>query len=95
MQLEKVYEPGLFDPRWARWWVESAIYHPKWKPGRPVFSLVIQPPTVTGVLHVLGDVTLWPEFLDLPAALKSYLNQATGRIGQEVFGEAAERVGRR
>ena len=52
MQLEKVYEPGLFEPRWAQWWVESGIYHAQWQPGKPVFSLVIPPPNVTGVLHM-------------------------------------------
>ncbi|MDE3194712.1 MAG: valine--tRNA ligase [Acidobacteriota bacterium] len=52
MQLEKVYEPGRFEPRWAQWWVESGIYHAKWEPNRPVFSLVIPPPNVTGVLHM-------------------------------------------
>ena len=43
------------------------------------------------------DNTLWPEFLELQAALHSYLNEATERIiREEVFrdaGEAAERVG--
>jgi valyl-tRNA synthetase len=52
MQLEKVYEPRRFEPRWAQWWVESGIYHAKWEPGRPVFSLVIPPPNVTGSLHM-------------------------------------------
>jgi valyl-tRNA synthetase len=52
MQLEKVYEPGRFEPRWAQWWVESGIYHAKYEPGKPVFSLVIPPPNVTGVLHM-------------------------------------------
>ena len=52
MQLEKVYEPGRFEPRWAQWWVESGIYHAQWQPGKPVFSLVIPPPNVTGVLHM-------------------------------------------
>ena len=52
MQLEKVYEPGRFEPRWAQWWVESGIYHAKHEPGKPVFSLVIPPPNVTGVLHM-------------------------------------------
>ena len=52
MQLEKVYEPQRFEPRWAQWWVESGIYHAKWQPGRPVFSLVIPPPNVTGSLHM-------------------------------------------
>lgn len=52
MQLEKVYEPRRFEPRWAQWWVESGIYHAKWEPDRPVFSLVIPPPNVTGSLHM-------------------------------------------
>jgi valyl-tRNA synthetase len=52
MQLDKVYEPRRFEPRWAQWWVESGIYHAKWEPGRPVFSLVIPPPNVTGSLHM-------------------------------------------
>ena len=52
MQLEKVYEPQRFEPRWAQWWVESGIYRAQWQPGRPVFSLVIPPPNVTGSLHM-------------------------------------------
>src|SRR5579872_7573182 len=43
------------------------------------------------------DTTLWPEYLELQAALHSYLNEATERIiREEVFGdadEAAERTG--
>jgi valyl-tRNA synthetase len=52
MQLEKVYEPRRFEPHWAEWWVENAIYQARWEPGRPVFSLVIPPPNVTGSLHM-------------------------------------------
>jgi valyl-tRNA synthetase len=52
MQLDKVYEPGRFEPRWAQWWVESGIYRAEWQPDRPVFSLVIPPPNVTGSLHM-------------------------------------------
>jgi valyl-tRNA synthetase len=52
MQLEKVYEPGRFEPRWAEWWVSSRIYRAEWQPEKPVFSLVIPPPNVTGVLHM-------------------------------------------
>ena len=54
MQLEKVYEPGRFEPHWAQWWIESGIYHAdaqKAKNGR-VFSIVIPPPNVTGSLHI-------------------------------------------
>ena len=50
--LEKVYEPQRFEPHWAQWWVESGIYHAKHQPGKPVSSLVIPPPNVTGVLHM-------------------------------------------
>jgi valyl-tRNA synthetase len=52
MQLDKVYEPGRFEPHWAQWWVESGIYRAEWEAGRPVFSLVIPPPNVTGSLHM-------------------------------------------
>ena len=37
------------------------------------------------------DQTLWPEYLELRAALDDYLNDATERIiREEVFGDAAE-----
>ncbi len=56
--LEKVYEPQRFEPHWAQWWIESALYHVdakqalnQGKEGR-VFSLVIPPPNVTGSLHI-------------------------------------------
>jgi valyl-tRNA synthetase len=52
MEIEKVYEPRRFEPRWAQWWVESNIYRVKYAPDKPVFSLVIPPPNVTGVLHM-------------------------------------------
>ena len=43
------------------------------------------------------DNTLWPEYLELEAALHAYLNEATERIiREEVFkdaGEAAEKAG--
>src|SRR5580698_3448893 len=52
MQLDKVYEPQRFEPRWAQRWVESGIYRAERQPDRPVFSLVIPPPNVTGSLHM-------------------------------------------
>ena len=52
MELEKVYEPQRFEPRWAQKWVESGIFHAKTGTGRKVFSLVIPPPNVTGSLHM-------------------------------------------
>ncbi|MCU0228938.1 MAG: valine--tRNA ligase [Bryobacterales bacterium] len=54
MQLEKVYEPQQFEPRWAEWWRNSTFFQPSNQPAdaRPVFSLVIPPPNVTGSLHM-------------------------------------------
>jgi valyl-tRNA synthetase len=52
MQIDKVYEPGRFEPHWAEWWISSGIFKAATGDGRPVFSLVIPPPNVTGVLHI-------------------------------------------
>lgn len=54
MQLEKIYEPGRFEPRWAEWWIERGFFRAEaGAPGpRPTFSLVIPPPNVTGSLHI-------------------------------------------
>ena len=52
MEIEKVYEPQRFEPHWAQWWIDCGFYtaNPK-NPGR-MFSLVIPPPNVTGILHM-------------------------------------------
>src|SRR4051794_5741553 len=52
MELNKVYEPARFEPHWAQWWIDLSLYRAESKPGRPVFSLVIPPPNVTGSLHI-------------------------------------------
>src|SRR5947209_2627196 len=55
MQLEKVYEPQRFEPHWAQWWIDNALYHvdvAQVTPDRPAFSIVIPPPNVTGSLHI-------------------------------------------
>src|SRR5579872_781943 len=52
MQIEKVYEPQRFEPRWAEWWIESGIFRAASGPSSHVFSLVIPPPNVTGSLHI-------------------------------------------
>jgi len=52
MQIEKVYEPQWFEPHWAQWWIDSGIFKASRGTGRKVFSLVVPPPNVTGVLHM-------------------------------------------
>ncbi len=52
MEFEKVYEPQRFEPRWADWWVSSRLYAADSSSTKPVFSLCIPPPNVTGNLHM-------------------------------------------
>jgi valyl-tRNA synthetase len=52
MELEKAYEPQRFEPHWAKWWVESGIFHADPHVPGPRFSLVVPPPNVTGSLHI-------------------------------------------
>ncbi len=55
MQLEKVYEPQRFEQHWAQWWIDQGFFTPPaalTSPEREVFSLVIPPPNVTGMLHI-------------------------------------------
>jgi valyl-tRNA synthetase len=50
--LEKVYDPSLFEPHWAEWWVSEKIFAADAAAPGPVFSLAIPPPNVTGSLHM-------------------------------------------
>src|SRR5579872_5833067 len=52
MQIDKIYEPQLFEPHWAKWWVETAIFRANPNATGPRFSMVIPPPNVTGALHM-------------------------------------------
>src|SRR5437867_7961926 len=52
-ELAKAYEPSGIEPKWARLWVERELYKVSADPqGKPVFSIVIPPPNVTGSLHM-------------------------------------------
>ncbi len=54
-ELPKAYEPGAIEARWAEYWVHEKLFHAETpKPGdsRPVFSLLLPPPNVTGRLHM-------------------------------------------
>jgi valyl-tRNA synthetase len=52
MEIEKIYEPRKFEPRWAQWWVETGLYNANPNSPGPPFSIVIPPPNVTGSLHM-------------------------------------------
>jgi valyl-tRNA synthetase len=53
--LPKAYEPAQIEARWAEYWVQENLFHVETPaPGdeRPVFTLLLPPPNVTGRLHM-------------------------------------------
>ena len=54
-ELPKSYEPGAIETRWAEYWIKEKLFSvPTPPPGetRPVFTLLLPPPNVTGQLHM-------------------------------------------
>jgi valyl-tRNA synthetase len=54
-ELPKAYEPGAIEARWAEYWVREKLFHvetPALGDPRPVFTLLLPPPNVTGRLHM-------------------------------------------
>ena len=53
--LPKSYEPGAIETRWAEYWVKEKLFSvptPAEGETRPVFTLLLPPPNVTGRLHM-------------------------------------------
>ncbi len=54
-ELPKSYEPGAIETRWADYWIKEKLFSVKTPPPgetRPVFTLLLPPPNVTGRLHM-------------------------------------------
>src|SRR5438445_941083 len=54
-ELPKAYEPGAIETRWADYWVREKLFSVPTPPAgetRPVFTLLLPPPNVTGRLHM-------------------------------------------
>jgi valyl-tRNA synthetase len=54
-ELPKSYEPGAIETRWADYWVKEKLFSvptPSAGETRPVFTLLLPPPNVTGRLHM-------------------------------------------
>jgi valyl-tRNA synthetase len=54
-ELPKSYEPGAIETRWAEYWVKEKLFSVATPPEgetRPVFTLLLPPPNVTGRLHM-------------------------------------------
>ena len=53
--LPKAYEPAAIEARWAEYWVKEnlfAVPTPREGDMRPVFTMLLPPPNVTGRLHM-------------------------------------------
>src|SRR5215472_103539 len=54
-ELPKAYEPGAIEKRWADYWIQEKLFSVPAPPSgetRPVFTLLLPPPNVTGRLHM-------------------------------------------
>ena len=57
-ELPKTYDPGAIEPRWAEYWIREKLFSVKTpepaspEAKKPVFSLLLPPPNVTGRLHM-------------------------------------------
>jgi valyl-tRNA synthetase len=54
-ELSKSYEPGAIETRWAEYWIKEKLFSVTTPPKgetRPVFTLLLPPPNVTGRLHM-------------------------------------------
>ena len=59
-ELPKAYEPGAIETRWAEYWIKEKLFsvptppagQPSGEKPRPVFTLLLPPPNVTGRLHM-------------------------------------------
>jgi valyl-tRNA synthetase len=59
-ELPKAYEPGAIEKRWANYWIKEKLFSvptppegpPSGEKPRPVFTLLLPPPNVTGRLHM-------------------------------------------
>ena len=54
-ELPKAYEPGAIETRWADYWIKEKLFSTPTPPAgekRPVFTLLLPPPNVTGRLHM-------------------------------------------
>ena len=54
-ELPKAYNPGAIEDRWSDYWVAQELFHqpsPSAPPDRPLFTILLPPPNVTGRLHI-------------------------------------------
>src|ERR1700683_194151 len=51
-EIPKTYEAAEIEARWAKYWFDEQLFRADVKDPRPMWSIVIPPPNVTGSLHM-------------------------------------------
>ena len=54
-ELPKAYDPTLIEDKWSQYWLNRSLFHLDTPPAdntRPVFTILLPPPNVTGRLHM-------------------------------------------
>ncbi|MEW6357481.1 MAG: valine--tRNA ligase [Planctomycetota bacterium] len=51
-ELSTRYNPKDVEDKWYKFWEDGGFFHSEPDPGRPMYSIVIPPPNVTGALHM-------------------------------------------
>ncbi len=52
MEMEKTYDPSLFEDKLYATWMEKGYFTPKIDPKKDPYTIVIPPPNITGQLHM-------------------------------------------
>ena len=50
--MNKTYNPKDVEEKWYKFWEDQGYFHANYKKDRPLFSVVIPPPNITGSLHM-------------------------------------------
>jgi len=50
--LPKVYDPQAVEPKWYEYWMNKGYFHAEVDPSKPMYSITIPPPNITGSLHI-------------------------------------------
>ena len=51
-ELEKMYNPRDFEDRIYQFWMDGGYFTPEIDKSKPMFSIVMPPPNITGQLHM-------------------------------------------
>ncbi|HAE88728.1 MAG TPA: valine--tRNA ligase, partial [Clostridiales bacterium] len=52
MEMEKTYDPALFEDKLYATWMKKGYFTPKIDPKKDPYTIVIPPPNITGQLHM-------------------------------------------